>query len=122
MTALLIKTANAEPCRINDQIRAALTERGYTLYDWSDTWRAFKSAPGEIPECEDNKRPPQLGVRPWTSDPDYPKYEVFLAGCTCGQWYELRAYCVLESELLEQLSEIEARLVRGWSNLSSHPG
>lgn len=95
-------------------IKAALAERGYTVSVVRESWLAYKTIPSAT-DCESNEKPPQWLVEPWT---DGERYVVSSTGCAGGQWYQVRAYHVLEGELLDTLPEIERRLAAGWAAMA----
>lgn len=92
---------------MSDGIKAALAERGYTVSPIRGSWLAYKTIAG-APDCESNKKPPQLVAEPWPNDPE--RYVVSCRGSAGSVWYDARAYHVLEEELLSALPEIERRL------------
>lgn len=113
---------------LQDELKEALTVIGFRharkpifneVYNTCN-WYAYRKISQTFVNCECNDKPPSLIIEPsymTVNGRAHDTCEVIITGERDNVWFQLKAYGIKASELIERLPKVEAALVAAWNNL-----
>ncbi len=96
------------------ELKTWLINNGFTIHPFIGCWIGAKKLDPNIRKCEDNEdKEILLVVHPYEND-GYQNHAVEISGRTDGKWYKLECYGLRTENIMNDLPDIERRLIMAW--------
>lgn len=97
-----------------NELKNWLLSNGFIIHPFIDSWIGAKKLDPNIRKCEDNDdKELLLVVHPYERE-GYQKHAVEISGCTNGKWFKLECYGLRNADVMNDLTDIERRLIAAW--------